>query len=250
MENWKDPELLVIWGLYIVLGICMVSAFAMYLVRQAFVRENKRKAELAKVKEGHLKDLLTKHIQTQELERERIGVDLHDEISNRLNVILLRHRMQNDPDRVEQEINDAIVAVRNLSHELNPPMLGQFTMSELVLDQVDKFEGQYKIKRWVKKNKGIQWTNEQKIQIIRVVQEVTTNIVKHAQATQINVSIRERDTGILICIADNGKGFASNMRGMGMENIANRLFLVGGTFKLKSEEGKGTRVLIGLKHEV
>ncbi len=250
MEHWKDPNVLIIWGIYIVLAVSILSAFAMFLVRQAFVKETQRKEEVARLKESHLNEMLSKHAQTQEIERERIGVDLHDEVSNRLNVILLRYRMQNDPEKVEQEINDAIVSVRNLAHNLNPPMLAQFSLKEHVFDQVDKFDTKYKVNKWYIKSKDLEWSNEQKIQVIRIIQEVMNNIVKHAEATMITVKIRERSNGLIISVADNGKGIAVNKKGMGMENIQNRIFLVNGICKVKSTLGKGTNVLIGLPYEI
>jgi signal transduction histidine kinase len=86
--------------------------------------------------------------------------------------------------------------------------------------------------------------------LYRVFQEALTNIGKHAEASQISISIRKQNSGISCLIGDNGKGFsvketaARNMteKGLGLATLNERIRMLGGSLHLWSEEGKGTRI--------
>lgn len=81
-----------------------------------------------------------------------------------------------------------------------------------------------------------------KIQLTRILQELITNMVKHAEARIINIHLRHTDKWLFMKVEDNGKGFdlSSNSRGLGLKNIEFRMEYIRGKYKLKSKVGKGT----------
>lgn len=250
MENWQESSKLFVWVVYILFIVILVGFFIIYLIRRNILQENKRKEELSFLEEKHLRDLLNKHNQTQEYERERIGSDLHDAISNRLNMILLKLRVSDNKNDIEEDINETINAVRRITHDLNPPMIDKIPIDVLIMAQFDRLLPKYEVIKWNKSLSKTVWSADRKIQVIRIIQELVNNIVKHSRAAQITVKLRERNRQLLLVVEDNGIGYSSESKGMGLKNIENRLFILGGSFKVKSEINKGTKVIIAVHNGI
>jgi len=89
----------------------------------------------------------------------------------------------------------------------------------------------------------------------RVIQECLNNIVKHAQATSVEISIVQTETQVTARIQDNGRGFVpvpeSQSSGFGLIGLAERVRMLGGAHSIESEAGKGTAmtVIIPLREE-
>lgn len=250
MENWKESETLFVWIIYALFVMTMVGFFVVFLIRRNLLQENERKKEVSLMEEKHLKDLLHKHIQTQEFERERIGSDLHDAISNRLNMILLKLRVSDNKSNIEAGLNETIHAVRRISHDLSPPMIDKVPIEILILSQFDRLLPEYKVLKWSKSQHKAVWNTNRKIQLIRIIQELVTNIVKHSKATQVTVKYKETKRNLIVVVEDNGVGFSADTKGMGLNNIENRLFIIGGSFKIKSENNKGTEIIIAVPNGI
>lgn len=250
MENWKESTTLFIWIGYLLIIVVLISFFVVYLLRRNIKQAKKQKEELILLEEQHLKDLLNKHNQTQEYERRRIGSDLHDAISNKLNIILLKLRIDEKKEIIEKDLDEAVSAVRRIAYDLNPPMINTFSLEVLIMTQFDRLSPKYEVKKWSKTLHKTIWTTEYKIQIIRIIQELVNNIVKHSKATQINIKLRERNGQLFIVVEDNGVGFSIEEKGMGLKNIEDRLFIVGGSFKIKSIKDKGTRIIIAVQNGI
>lgn len=250
MENWKESSTLFVWIIYTLFAVFLVGFFVIQLIRRNLVQENNRKQEVSALEEKHLKNLLNKHIQTQEYERERIGSDLHDAISNRLNMILLKLRVNENRNDMEEDINETIDAVRRISHDLNPPMIEKIPVEVLVTSQFDRLAPNYEVIKWIKTTQKTTWNVEFKIQIIRIIQELVNNIVKHSKASTVTVKLRERNRKLFIIVEDNGVGFFSENKGMGLKNIENRMFIIEGAFKIKSRTNKGTKVIIAIHNGI
>jgi signal transduction histidine kinase len=93
--------------------------------------------------------------------------------------------------------------------------------------------------------------NEAELSIFRIIQESLNNILKHAEASEIRVTIERNDNLVNIKIEDNGKGFAVNspnqeQSGFGLLGINERVRMLGGTLSIESEKDFGTIVLIKL----
>jgi signal transduction histidine kinase len=88
----------------------------------------------------------------------------------------------------------------------------------------------------------------QALQLIRIVQEVLTNVLKHAAATRLQISARSRAPSVEVCIADNGVGFdaAATSGGRGMRTLRQRAESLHGTISIDSERGRGTTALLTL----
>jgi signal transduction histidine kinase len=101
---------------------------------------------------------------------------------------------------------------------------------------------------------------ELRINFYRIVQEALSNIMKHAQATEVSVHILRTDADVVLGIQDNGRGFTPATRaaqaglgGFGLTGMAERATLLGGRLKVRSEPGSGTMMtveipLVGADH--
>ena len=85
-------------------------------------------------------------------------------------------------------------------------------------------------------------TDDFKVQITRIIQEIITNIVKHANATQMHLHLKKTNSYMALRISDNGKGYdtAKNSKGLGTKNIETRVQYLKGIYKVTSELEKGT----------
>ncbi len=216
-----------------------------------------------KVESEHEKRLLQKQayasvVNAAEDERKRIAMELHDGLGQllsaaRLNVSVLEDVAgENDKEVVENAeslIDQAITDLRNISHNLMPSALIRLGLVAALNDMAAKINSGRQLNVEVK-TQGIDGRLPEtfEIALYRVVQEAVNNIIKHAGATLINISLSKTDETLDLVIADNGKGMPENAeknsKGIGWEDIKSRVSLFNGSMMLYSEPGAGTRINI------
>jgi signal transduction histidine kinase len=207
------------------------------------------------------KQLLNAVIESQELERKRIGEDLHDEIGGTLSALKLmlgavKQQNTNDNDVIlpaKQLIDKMIINVRNLAHDLSPPgltMFGLYTTIEAFASLINK-TGEIEIdiihepliERRILSEKA-------ELALYRVITQLIANTLKHANATRIDISFKPDQSHINIEYIDNGKGFdlakLSEAKGMGMQNMKSRLQMIDATYEIETGIGKGFKMNIDL----
>ncbi len=208
------------------------------------------------------KELMNAIIQSQEIERKRIGQDLHDEVGGSLsNLRMLFNRLDNSStDRAEIEkavdsykqlIDKIIQNVRNISHNLSPPALALFGFTaalEELSDSINNGNGSFLsiINHAETISEQLPYTAS--LSLIRILQELISNTLKHAEAKQIGISIF-MDYGLLtIHYTDDGKGFDNDdntlKKGMGMQNIESRISMINATYRIKTAPGQGFSMFI------
>ena len=199
-------------------------------------------------------------IRGQEKEREQLGVELHDNINQILATsrLYLDHALSMNPVREElvaksrEFIAGAIEEIRRLSKKLLPPTLEDLglipTLNELM--ETISITGLFTIeKQWEGFDEHI-LQKDQKLTIYRILQEQMNNIIKHACAKNVIVSLRlvqETDNKVVeLLIKDDGKGFEPSKKrtGVGLRNITSRAELFGGTVSIQSEPGKGCEMKV------
>ncbi|MGG5507093.1 MULTISPECIES: sensor histidine kinase [unclassified Myroides] len=232
---------------FLLFSLNMISVGVFYLL----IKEERTKRTLQKRKTNQQREMLVQmQIATQEVERRRIGRELHDCISNKLSLILLKLNDEYSTAQLEADMIQTLLAVRNITHDLNPPFQSDSPLHLMIFHQIEKLKPNYTIHKtlriYCRKNTSIGF----KIQIIRIVQEVITNIIKHAEATAVSVAIRISSKGIYLSIEDNGLGPLSRREGQGYYNIKNRLYLLKGVFKVKGNRPYGTKIILFIPHEI
>lgn len=253
MEIWKTPENIIFW-LFIILVIFLVLLFfIIILIKVSYKKAIEKKQALFDEKIKHEKSLKSTIIKVQDQERKVIASELHDQISNKLNLVILSLRNLEESEntqvkQIEDDIRKIIHKNRDISHYLFPVEIENigilFTLQDLSLKYrtVD-----FKIELHNRSEINFKEKHTE-IQLYRVIQESLTNTLKYSKATVFSIHLRAFKNKIFIIISDNGIGFNLNEtnKGLGLTGIKTRLDSINALFKIKSKSNKGTRLIIAL----
>jgi PAS domain S-box-containing protein len=209
-----------------------------------------------------LQKLAFQLLRVQEDERRRISRDLHDDINQRLALLAMDieavGRQLNAPPgrmgRTVQEIQERVVelsdVVRHLAYQLHPSILDDLGLPIALQRLVDDFTARSQI-RGSFRHKNIPAAVPQEIAtcLYRVTQESLNNVVRHAEASRVDVELTGAQSELVVTITDNGVGFDSEQprngsHGLGLLGMKERVALVHGDLQVVSAVGKGTRVQV------
>ncbi len=220
--------------------------------------EEINKQKILKLIQDHEIKAIKAMIEGQEKERTRIASDLHDGIGGTLASIkfdLIRLQKESDgQQRLQQvikKIDDSCHEIRTITHHLTPIKILNQSFIEMIKYYLDEIAQSNSIKLSFSsypKNELNQLSDEIKIEIYRIIQELMNNIIKHAQAKHVDVQITKRTGNINLIVEDSGVGFntSKNYHGIGLHNIVSRVNLLNGDFDIDSSKGRGTIVIIDI----
>ncbi|WP_051284204.1 ATP-binding protein [Desulforegula conservatrix] len=219
-----------------------------------------------KLLEDNIHSLTQAMIKAQESERQRISMDLHDNVAQEL--ASLRIEIQNflaDNSEMPREmvqriskwsksIQNTIIEIRDISYDLKPPVIDQLGFVRALCHYADEFQHKYRVpvdffSAGVEK---LDLCFEIQINLYRLVQEALNNIIKHSRATQVVIRIVGSYPNLIMRIEDNGQGFdvkdriksAAREKRMGLCGMEERVRLLGGRFSIRSIPGEGTRISV------
>jgi PAS domain S-box-containing protein len=234
------------------------------MILLAIVDITLRKEQERKIQE-HQRELATlteELLLTEERERRRLALLLHDSIGQSLafskrEIGVLqkstRDEVRQALEYVKEQIDDAIRQTRSLTFELSPTTLHTFGLEAAVEELAEQYaqRGGFQC-RFEATEEDKPLSEQIKALLYRASRELLTNISKHAQASNVFIRIDRVDESIRIVIKDDGKGFdvarleqvIHQQQGFGLFSIRERLTHVGGTFAIESAPGKGTKVTL------
>jgi PAS domain S-box-containing protein len=222
------------------------------------VRVKERTADLES-SNLQIKYLLNRIVTTQELERRRISRELHDHLGQqltglRLSLESLKGRGVNEP-QLQEEIIRLQAMVRQidsdldfLAWELRPVALEEVGVVAALENFVQEWSKHFAIAaefHTAGLNKDL--TIEVETNLYRIAQEALNNVVKHAEASRVDVIFERRNNNAVLIIGDDGKGFDpedQSARGIGMLSMRERAALIGGTLEIESAPGEGTTIFV------
>jgi len=193
------------------------------------------------------RSVLKAKVEIREETLKYVGQELHDNVGQLLSLIKL-HLSRPGADLrsdVRQLIDQAITAIRALSHDLNINRVEQYSLSEFIDQELCKVDKSGLVKTLFEHDGGCEPTNIQnRLMVSRIFQECVSNILKHAEAKHIFVKLESLSDGCMLSVADDGVGFdpATSSRGSGLANIYDRVKLIGGKVEIASTTGKGTTI--------
>jgi PAS domain S-box-containing protein len=203
------------------------------------------------------KRLINAIIHTQEQERSRFSLDLHDGLGQKLlaakmNILALGEHVSFDEKSAclhQKSVDlllDAIRETRSISHSLMSHTLKGFGLGKAVEEVIRNFSAlsvQIELKN---KLKGQRFKQEVEVGAFRIIQELLNNSFKHGNPTLISLHLKKSAVDeLLIDYSDNGVGFDfsavvnKKVGGIGIRNIKTRILFLGGQFDLSTEIGKG-----------
>lgn len=191
-------------------------------------------------------------LRAQEEERKRVARDLHDEVNQALTAILLRLEALTHvaPPRLRDELaetkglaNQAMGELLQLARQLRPTALDDHGFVPAIEEQLRRFKAQYGIATQLSTDGDLDdLGSDQQLVLYRVTQEALNNIARHAGASNVAVEIARVDGHVDLEVTDDGRGFdvASEVRGLGLDGMAERARLVDGQFDVVAKPGRGT----------
>lgn len=207
---------------------------------------------------------LAARVQTaREEERATLARELHDELGQTLTAIKLDlgraiaavstpqsstvavDRLQSLVGLVEISLQ----TVKRLTMSLRPPALDHLGLAEAIRWEAMTFRARTGLRCHVRADKDTTALNaEQQTVLFRIFQEALTNVVRHARASAVQVTLAERRQEVELRIRDNGRGVtdaeATDPRAIGLLGMRERAALVGASFHIAGRRGKGTAVTV------
>ncbi|MEO6539892.1 MAG: PAS domain S-box protein [Ferruginibacter sp.] len=233
-------------------------AFVVYNTTGLPIRMIGAMQDITKEKE-HERRIAIAITDAQEKERRELGMELHDNVNQLLGATLLYMGVVIKSGNVGKEesdvlkncveyVHEAIKDLRNLSHRLTPYTKEEVSLKriiELLIEPMQKTK-QFDIILHVDPFETDAINSEIQTNLYRIVQEQLTNILKHAEASQVKINVRLTKKLIKLSIADNGKGFdpCTLKDGIGLENIKRRAEMFSGKCKFKSSPGNGCELMV------
>jgi signal transduction histidine kinase len=243
------------------LGGMLLAGGVLYVVVSYVRKIRRQKEELQQVELAYRSRLFTAVIESQEEERRKIGREMHDEVGSTLSAIRLglssRIMLEGEDERTLETIRSVdklSTIVRNISHLLSPPELEYAGFHDALESLCDSFSHTGQVEITIRDDAfgtiPLAKFNTA-LSLYRIFQELLTNTLKHAGATQINIHLYNEGTTFIAVYEDNGRGFDTedSDSGLGMQNIRSRLLMIQATCKLESAPGKGFKCTVYLGHQ-
>jgi two-component system sensor histidine kinase DegS len=233
--------------------------------RKQRIAEQQREIEISRTEKILKEQELTTidaMISGQEKERERLAAELHDSVGATLAAAKLQfhHLSENKAkatemnelfNKTEALLSQAYNEVRSMAHLKNSGVIARNGLLPAVKKLAKNASGN-ELSLIEVQDYGLteRLENSLEIAIFRIIQELVTNIIKHARASEATISITQHEDSLNIIVEDNGTGFnfkeIQTKEGMGLSGIERRVEHLQGSMEIDSTPGKGTSVLIDI----
>ena len=209
---------------------------------------------------------LSNHLENiREEERIHIAREIHDELGQHLTVIKMdisrlgkkiagNEVLEKEVQEILEMINTIVATVRKISSELRPSMLDDLGLVAALEWYSRDFSKKTGIKTWFNTIvEEMELPDKTKTGLFRIFQESLTNVARHAEAIEVNISLYKKDHKLSMVIHDNGKGFDAvetmGKRTLGLLGMKERALMMGGEFIVNSSPGNGTEIEVSVSLE-
>ena len=260
MQDTKDQVI------FTIVAVILILLFLGVLFLVMLFYYNNKKGQMSKeqqlMRATFEKQLLESKLEIQEQTFNMISQEIHDNVGQILSLAkvqlgTLEQRQNIEGDLVsnaKESISQAMTELRDIAKSLSSERLQLLSLPESIAQEIRRINrsGFVKISSLVEgTEKNV--PDQQKLIAFRMVQEGFQNIIKHANASEVKVSICYLEDWLHISIFDNGSGFnpaeeLKKREGLGLQNILRRAELVGGKAKITSKPGEGTTLEIQIAY--
>ncbi len=206
------------------------------------------------------REILKHSIQAQENERHRIAKDLHDDLGGNLALIKLKMELfadkhfkkekKEDYQELVKLMEESCKDLRYISYELMPSDFSSKVLRTMIEELAEKINSQKKLRFSYEVGDFPPLNMDVKINIFRIIKELTNNILKHSEASKAKIvlHLEENSKELKLVVEDNGKGIPrevidGKVNGMGLANLRSRVSFLNGRLDIQSS-GLGTRVSV------
>jgi len=260
MQNTKDQVI------FTIIAVIIILLFLGVLFLVMLFYYNNKKGQMSKeqqlMRATFDKQLLESKLEIQEQTFDMISQEIHDNVGQILSLAkvqlgIMEHKQVVDGEllgNVKESISQAMTELRDIAKSLSSQRLQQMSLQDSISQEIRRINrsGIIKVSSEVLgAEKNI--PDQHKLIAFRIVQEGLQNIIKHAGASDVKVSIRYLEDCMYITIFDNGVGFdpeteLKKREGLGLQNILRRATLVGGKADIMSKPGEGTTLQIKMAY--
>ncbi len=236
------------------LGAAILLATGCFLYIFRIERQNRYRYQEVQRARRALEQLSARLVDAQETERRTISRELHDQVGQTLNALLvdaanLSKRVQPEDavsqrylDNIRKYADSSVNSIRDIALLLRPSMLDDLGLIPALEWQAREVSRRSGIKVKVSaENVTDSLPDEMRTCIYRVVQEALQNVLRHSGAKCATVTVRQNEHSLFLSVEDDGHGFDPSLtRGLGMLGMEERVRQLGGQFEVQSTTGKGT----------
>lgn len=206
---------------------------------------------------------LTEHLQNiREEERKHMAREIHDELGQQLTVMKMdiswiNKKITGSTDAAMKEktkelmalLDQTVKTVRRISSELRPSLLDDLGLTAAMEWQLHEFGRRSGIKTSLEvPQSDTELSDNYKTGLFRIFQESLTNVVRHSNASQVNVTLSQTGNKLILSITDDGEGFdkqkIAEKKTLGILGMKERTSMIGGSYEIASTPGKGTKVVV------
>ncbi len=243
-----------------------ILALAIVIGLRQRIRANKKIAEqeralqqqqIVQLEQESRLNTLKAVMEGQEKERSRIAADLHDglgglltSVKSHFNALAYPVQDQEMFAKTNRLMDDACDEVRRIAHNMMPRALGVSGLHGALEDLVNDLGKQGLQCRLEMISMSAPLPPAMEMMLYRILQELCSNVVKHARATELLIQLLRDDQQLTVIVEDNGRGFeldqARNKSGIGLSSIQSRVEYLNGAISWDSVPGQGTTVSIHL----
>jgi signal transduction histidine kinase len=238
-----DPQEARIYTAVLIISVVLGIIITYFII--SIIRQQRRSLRL-------YKQSIYTEITTLEKERTRMAEDLHDEVGPVLSAVKLRVSSLDIHNKVDEEqvlktneqIDNLLKRMREISFDLMPNSLLRKGLPAALLEFIEycNKSSQLDIRFQYAE---LYLTQQQSINLYRIIQEIIHNTIKHAGASELFIELREEKNQVVLATRDNGVGFnydakAKEGSGLGLHNLLRRSEIINGKMFFESRKGKGT----------
>ncbi len=252
------------FGIGLLLLLIIVFAIVKNYQERRKVRDQRQKID--KLLNDQELLALSKMLEGQEKERERVAQDLHDRLGGMLSVVKMQFTaLSQSVDWVQPEheqrydkamnlLDETCDSVRKVSHDISAKALQKFGLIPALNDLKVNIEDTQALRVEVI-DTGFEKHRlpaKYEVQVYRIVQELLGNVLKHADAQEVEIQLywKHEEVNLHISVEDDGRGFdvaeAQAKRGIGLAGLDSRVKSLSGTYSIDSSMGKGTTVMLDI----
>lgn len=226
-------------GLFLIIATLAMFIMSLSIIMFAVLYQQKmrrKRQEMIQLELNYKNELIHAVLDAKELEQRRIAIELHDDIGSSLTALKLSFASLpiNEEERklLNEGVQITIGKVRSLSNRLLPSILEELGLIPAIKSLINTLSLQIPTMQFsvvaVNDPKNESQTREISLGLYRILQELINNILKYADATEIQIVVEQNNQGTQIVITDNGKGFVPTKedklksQSLGLKNIESR----------------------------
>jgi signal transduction histidine kinase len=246
----------IIVAIFLIILVIIFKKQVYYQKTIATQKESIQKQEMTELRQKNKLMVLNSMIEGQEAERLRIAKDLHDSLGGLLSSVKSHFTLIKNESRQLKNlglaektnvlIDEACLEVRRISHNMMPHSLSLSGLKGAVEDLAENLKSlKYEVNLDIH-NLPENIDNTKQITIYRLIQEILSNIRKHAEATSVLIQLFGHQDRLNLIIEDDGKGFDYDKKiadeGLGLKSINSRVEFLDGEIEWDSKPGNGTTI--------